>query len=110
MGLETNSDDGNSNDLPIHNPLKPCIIQEHFKFCHAPLLDDEISLMIYSRTKSLQDYCQPTVEIPPPLSDSQRCPARQSPKVIHSVHQEETSGNDAGKEDANMETQLTNAM
>ena len=119
LGVETSSDDGDGDDPPIHNP---CIIREHYKFRHAPSLDDEISPVTYSRTKSLQDYRQPTIdrlfgewspelipEIPPPLSDIQRRPARQPPRATPPVHQEETSGNAAG-EDANLEMGLTNAM
>ena len=78
--------------------------------------------MTYNRTKSLQDYHQPTVghlfgewspelipKIPPPLSDIQRCHAKQTPRATPSVHQAETSGNATGK-DANMEIELTNTM
>ena len=120
LGVGASNDDSNGDDPPLHNPLKPCIVRERYKFRHAPSLDDKISPVTYNRTKSLQDYRQPTVdrlfgewspelipEIPPPLSDIQRHHAKQTPRATPSVHQTETSGNAAG-EDANMEIELTN--
>ena len=111
--METGDDDGDGSN-PVHKPLKPCIIQEHYKFFCAPLQDVNISTLTYDRTWSLQYYRQPTVdhlfansgpelipEIPPPLSDNQRHRARQTPRVAPSACQEETSSNVAGLEDVN---------
>ena len=131
--MDTSDDDSDGDNHPIHNPLKPCIIRECYKFLHAPSQDGEISTVTYNRARSLQYYHQPTVDhlfadsglklipqISPPLSDSQRHRVRQTPRATPSACQEETSGNAAGLEDVNSpmslvldggkEMGLTNAM